>query len=120
MTVENQEEVTVFLRLTVPFACPTNSTCFLDVDMSVPTTGAANCQLSNLVKKTAISDTNQCGVRFFSADKDSLKPLMLQARLGDLAYTTEQQFTVVLNTQRTFPSHPLFANYTLDPVSVSG
>ena len=122
VVLENLEEATVYLRLTVPFACPkSDPDCFIDINMFIPKANASNCQISSISQDEVQVkiDKNSCGVRLFNKDLDQLKPLRIKAKVGDLRSEASVPFSVLLTTHKRVASHPFFENYKLHPVLVS-
>ena len=119
--LENLDEVNVYLRLTIPFACPkSDPDCFIDVNMFIPKNDDENCQISSISQdeKQVKLQKNLCGIRLYNEDVNQLKPLRIRTKVGDLTYKTSVPFYLLLTTHPNVASHPFFSDFKLSPVTV--
>ena len=103
----------------MPFGCENeNTSCPLLAIALIPTKDS-KCQTADVAQRRENFEQRPCGVTFLNTEVGVLKPLRLDALIGDTTTRTSWRLTARMATLPVYEAHPLFANYVLDPMTVS-
>ncbi|XP_052819122.1 uncharacterized protein LOC128244982 isoform X2 [Mya arenaria] len=117
ITLNDQQTATIYLRHTVPFGCRGDSACFLDIIVFIPREkGIDTCHTSDIGQLEG--DRNKCGTRLMSNKVDELTPITVECLQGGNRLKESQEMHIYLRTHDSYPIHPFFANYALEPIKV--
>lgn len=108
------------VQLTVPFACPKDTTCPLILNMFIPkdpTTAA--CEVSSL-KKLPKNKHHPCGLEFYPEDVNKPKNMTVMNQIGNRAISAAasiQEYEIFLQTIP-MTTHEMFGDYMIDSIRV--